>query len=81
MSETRERYDAGSQAQPGELFTLQLTRLELISLNRGLNCWLAELRLKRFQAEPGDELAQTIDQASDVAAGVCRRVDELLGIV
>jgi len=83
MSEPRERYEVGSQAQPGELFALQLTRLELVSLNRALNNRIAMLRRSRAKNNPapGSELAETLDQATEIAAGLLRRVDELLGIV
>lgn len=70
------------EAPPRPEFTLHLNRLELISLNRGLNCWLAELREKRatMKPEPGSELAETLNQSEAIAAEVCRRVDDLLGI-
>lgn len=61
-----------------EEFTLTLTRAELTSLNRGLNCWLAEIRATKAKAQ--GEIPE-VDQSLQIAASVCRRVDELLGIV
>jgi hypothetical protein len=79
MSETNEMYNA---VEPGseELFTLTFTGPELISLNRSLNCWLAELQKKRLFAQPGDDLDLIINEAYTIAVHLRGRVNSILGI-
>lgn len=77
MTEQRATYDAGDT--PAETYTLELTALELISLNRALNLWLVELRQKRQYTNYG-AAGVSIGETEAIAAGVLRRVDKLLGV-
>lgn len=97
MSEQRTEYNAGQMTgsagqMPAELppdqagpigYTMHFTHLELISLNRALNNRLAALSRSRAEHNPapGSELAETLDRAEAITAGVLRRVDKLLGVI
>lgn len=56
-----------------ETYTLELTRRELIAINRGLNLWLSELR---------QSIGRGVDSQKtyDIASGVLNQVDTILGI-
>lgn len=84
MTEQRATYDAGDR--PAELpadqvgpvgYTMHLTHLELIALNRSLNCRLRDLR----QTWPDGNYPPPVDKTYKITAGVARRVDKLLGII
>lgn len=81
MTEQRATYDAGDTPAdlPADLvgavgYTMHLTHLELIALNRSLNCRLQELR----RTWPDGNYPPPVDQTYEITAGVLRRVDKLL---